>query len=215
LERQEETLVLDLKSFMTKHSRVYNLMRNAKALRQVAFRLGLADPPPPSQGSYAAAPVFHPLDDFVWLRQAWESHMDNLRQLKRTAESHNASLLLVIIPTKEQVYEYLRPSVKGIDWEYPNRRLREFFEKEGISFLDLLPELKRYANPKSRVELDPREDLYWPHDSHLNIKGNRLTALLISRFIVEQSLVEVPDKSGKLSGINQSLSQVGKPSLDM
>jgi hypothetical protein len=209
LEHHEETFVFNVKSFMTKHSRVYTLLRNTRSLRQVAFTFGLADPPPPSH--YEAAPIFHPLDDFVWLRQAWQLHMDNLRELKQAAESHNARLLLVIIPTKEQVYEYLRPSAEGIDWEYPNRRLKEFFEKEEISFLDLLPELKTYASTQPKVELDRREDLYWPHDSHLNIKGNRLTALLIGRHMLEQSFVDVFDKSGQLSDINQSLSGIGNP----
>jgi hypothetical protein len=144
LGHHEETFVLNVKSFMTKHSRVYNLLKDARGLRQVAFTLGLAEPPPTpsSERNWAVAPVFHPLDEFLWLRQAWNLHLDNLRHLKQTADSQNRKLLIVIIPTKEQVYEYLRSSAKGMDWEYPNRRLREFFDKEKISFLDLLAELK-------------------------------------------------------------------------
>jgi hypothetical protein len=102
-----------------------------------------------------------------------------------------------------------------MDWEYPNRRLREFFEREGIIFLDLLPELKKYAVPKAKLELDPREDFYWPHDGHFNVKGNRLAALLISRHILERAFIDVLDKGGKLSDINQLLSDVDKPSPGM
>jgi hypothetical protein len=215
LGHHEDTLILDVKSFMTKHSRVYNLIRNSSGLRQVAFTLGLADPPPRMHREYMVAPVFHPLEDFAWLEQAWNLHLVNLQQLKQTAEIHNARLLFVIIPTKEQVYEYLRPATKGMDWEYPNRRLREFFEKEKISYLDLLPQLRKYANTRAKSELDPREDLYWPQDGHFNIKGNRLTALLISRYMLEQSFIDVADRSRQLSDVNKALNEIGKPSLDM
>jgi hypothetical protein len=211
----EETFVLEGKSFMTKHSRVYNLIKNAGGLRQLASTLGLADPPPHMQRNYAVAPVFHPLEDFTWLEQAWKLHLDNLRHLKQTAVRNSRKLLLVIIPTKEQVYEYLRPSAKGVDWEYPNRRLREFFQEEQILFLDLLPELRRYANAQPKSELDPQEDLYWPHDGHFNVKGNRLAALLISRHMLEQSFIDVVDRSRVLSEVNQLLNEIGKPSLDM
>jgi hypothetical protein len=214
-EHHEGTLVLDVKSFMANHSRVYNLIRNARSLRQVASTLGVADPPPPLQRNHAVSPIFHPLDDFAWLRQAWKIHLENLRELKQAAESHNVKLLLVVIPTKEQVYEYLRPSTKGMDWEYPNRRLREFFQEEKIDFLDLLPELRKHADPKAKLELDSREDFYWPHDGHFNVKGNRLAALLISRHILEQSFIDVVDRSRQLSQVNQLLQQIGQRLLNM
>jgi hypothetical protein len=94
-----------------------------------------------------------------------------------------------------------------LDSEYPNKRLKEYLEKKGIRYLDLLPELRKYANLQPKPALDGREDLYFPHDRHLNVKGNRLAGLLISRHLLEQSFVDVPDRSWRLSDIHQQLSR--------
>jgi hypothetical protein len=202
------------KDFLVKHSFVYNLLRNDMGLRQVAFRLGLADPP--SRSSAAQQPAaddesfypFRPIQDAVWLRDAWTLHLDNVKQLKKAAEKHSAKLLMVIIPTVEQVYKYRRPPVgtETLNWEYPNTRLREFFEKEEISFLDLLPEFRRYASLQPKPALDAREDLYWPHDIHLNVKGNQLAAYLISRYMLEQFPRELPNNDKRLFDVKQLLS---------
>jgi hypothetical protein len=125
--------------------------------------------------------------------------------LKQSADEMNAKLLVVIIPTREQVYEYLRPSGGLLDWEYPNRRLNEYFEKEGISVFDLLPEFRSYANPKPKLSLDPVKDLYWSQDYHLNIKGNQLAGLLISRYLLEQTFLEAHNKTKRLSNIKDLL----------
>jgi hypothetical protein len=208
LPREGTTLLAKSKEFLAQRSLVYNLLRSETHLRQIASRLGLADPPSPSLiVQRRAAEVFHPVEGSVWLRDAWRLHLDNLKQLKRAADEHNAKLLMVIIPTVEQVYEYLRPAGgrEALSWEYPNTRLRQFFEKEGISFLDLLPEFRRYANLQPKPALNPREDLYWPHDPHLNVKGNQLAALLISRYMLDQPFLELRDKDKRLSDVKQLL----------
>ena len=208
LPKQPTTFISRSKDFLSQHLLVYNMLRNSSSLRQLAFRLGLSDAPPLSSSvTERAEPVFHSLGEYPWLRDAWTMHLDNLGQLKQAADEHNAALVMVIIPAADQVYEYLRPSSQTLDWEYPNRRLREYFEKTGIRFLDLLPELRRYTNLQPKPALDGREDLYFPHDRHLNVKGNRLAGLLISRYLLEQSLLDVPDQSRRLSDIQQQLSR--------
>jgi len=202
-------VLLRSKDFLTKHLLTYNLLKNSIHLRQLVSNLGLADPPrlhiANAIGAAEATEIFHSLDEYPWLREAWTAHLDSLRQLKQSADEMNAKLLIVIIPTREQVYEYLRPSGGMLDWEYPNRRLTEYCEKEGISVFDLLPEFRSYANPKPKLALDPMEDLYWSHDYHLNIKGNQLAGLLIGRYLLEQPFLEVRDKSKRLSDIKQQL----------
>ena len=54
--------------------------------------------------------------------------------------------------------------------------------------------------------LDAREDLFWPEDGHLNVKGNRLLGLLISRYVLEQPFLQLQDKDKRLSDIKQLLS---------
>ena len=139
------------------------------------------------------------------MRDAWTLHLDNLRQLKKAADEQNAPLFVVLIPTPAQVYDHLRPADEGLDWEHPNRRLREFFEKEEISALDLLPEFKRYVN-QPKPKLNPQEDLYWHYDGHLNLKGNRLAGLLISQSMLEQTILELRDTNQRLSNVKQLLS---------
>ena len=53
--------------------------------------------------------------------------------------------------------------------------------------------------------LDAQEDLYWPRDGHLNVKGNRLAGFLISRVVLEQPFLELDDKNKRLLDINQLL----------
>lgn len=84
-----------------------------------------------------------------------------------------------------------------LDWEYPNRRLNEYFEKEGISVFALLPEFKSYANPKPKLPLNPVKDLYCSQDYHLSIKGNQLAWLLISLYLLEQMFLEAHNKGGE------------------
>jgi hypothetical protein len=199
------------KDFLSKHLYTYNLMKNSIYLRYLVSKLGLGEPPNTSLiragaiRTAEASEIFHSLDEYPWLREAWTAHLNYLRQLKQSADEMNAKLLVVIIPTREQVYEYLRPSGGLLDWEYPNRRLNEYFEKEGISVFDLLPEFRSYANPKPKLSLDPVKDLYWSQDYHLNIKGNQLAGLLISRYLLEQTFLEAHNKTKRLSNIKDLL----------
>ena len=208
LPKQPTTFLSRSKDFLSQHLLVYNMLRNSSSLRKVAFGLGLSDAPPlQSSVTETVEPIFHSMGEYPWLRDHWTFHLDKLGRLKQAADKHNATLLMVITPTADQIYEYLRPESQTLDSEYPNRRLKEYFERTGIRYLDLLPELRRYANLQPKPALDGREDLYFPHDRHLNVKGNRLAGLLISRHLLEQSFVDVPDKSRRLSDIHQQLSR--------
>lgn len=205
------SLLSQSKDFLTKHLVIYNVLKNSTQVRELVSHLGLAEPPKHPISNINAPRmsesryIFHSLDQYPWLGDAWKTHLDSLRQFKQSAEDINAKLLVVMIPTREQVYDYLRPSVGMEDWELPNRRLTEFFEKQGINVLDLLPEFRRYANPKPKLELDSVEDLYWSHDFHWNIKGNQLAGLLISHYLLEHRFGELRDKDKRLSDIKQRL----------
>jgi hypothetical protein len=64
----------------------------------------------------------------------------------------------------------------------------------------------RYASLQPKPALDAREDLYWPHDIHLNVKGNQLAAYLISRYMLEQFPRELPNNDKRLFDVKQLLS---------
>ena len=136
----------------------------------------------------------------------WRVHLENLILFKKLADHYHANLLIVLIPLNIQVY----PSLidwGGIDPERPNKVLRRFLTQEGIPYIDLLPSFRSYADQKPRKFLDSEKDLYWRANSHFNIRGNHLAGLLVSKYIIENNLVEVKDKPRRLENINNKLKQ--------
>lgn len=191
--------------FLKRHSIIANLAKNSGILRFLGYKAGLIKVEPLID--YNELPLsFIPVDKFPWVNDAWKGHLNNLRQIKDFAQEQNAKLLVVLIPDKmTQVYDFLMP--KGIDLDYaqPNRILKEFFAQEGINYIDLLASFKEYATLKSKVFLDAKGDLYWNFDPHFNIKGNRLTGLLVSEYILENNLVDVRDKQRLEADIKEEL----------
>jgi hypothetical protein len=139
-----------------------------------------------------------------WAREVWKRHLENLAAFKDLAAANGANLLVVLIPTNTQVYPFLAPN-PGLDLERPNRTLGAFLKAQGIDYLDLLPLMRTYADEAPRPSLNPDRDLYWQHNSHWSIKGEHLAGLLVSRYILEHRLVQVPDGEEKLRRIEAKL----------
>lgn len=134
----------------------------------------------------------------------WQSHLQNLTAFKELAAAEQANLLVVVIPTNVQVYPFLAPH-PGLDLERPNRVLARFLKAQGIDYIDLLPLMRTYADETPRPTLNPESDLYWQHNSHWSIKGEHLVGLLVSRYILEHNLVQVPDREVRLKNIAEKL----------
>lgn len=134
----------------------------------------------------------------------WQRHLQNLTAFKELAAADQAKLLVVVIPTNVQVYPFLAPH-QNIDLERPNRVLTRFLKAQGIKYLDLLPLMRSYADQTPRSSLDSEKDLYWQHNSHWSIKGEHLVGLLVSRYILEHNLVQVPDRETRLKNIDERL----------
>jgi hypothetical protein len=111
---------------------------------------------------------------------------------------------VVLIPTNTQVYPFLTGG-RQIDLERPDRILGEFFRREQIRYLDLLPLFRKYADQTPRRYLSSEKDLYWRANSHWSIKGEHLAGLLVSREILEHNLVQVADRERKLKEIEEKL----------
>jgi len=146
-----------------------------------------------------------PESEYPWIKTGWDMHFENFRAFKRLAEEQGAHLLVVMIPSQHEVYfpELLREN--GIDLAAPGKKLREFFEKEKISCLDLLPLFSHYAKQERNKVLDPGKDLYWRKDGHWSIKGNHLAGLLVARYILEHNLVAIKNKDAKLEEVEEKL----------
>jgi hypothetical protein len=201
LEKKPEGFIAALKNALADHSVLYDQLRKTEALRRVGFWLGFSDlVPAPSGGE-----VFRSIQAYPWLDKAWEEHLVNIKQLKTSVQALGADFLVVIIPNADQIYTFLRPPDDSLQWEYPNKRLTELFQREGIQYLDLMPEFGRYARHDGRAMLHPLEDLYWPNDGHPNVKGNLLTGLLISRYVLDKQLLVVDNNDERLAHINHLL----------
>ena len=147
---------------------------------------------------------FLAFQDETKIRKIWERHLENLAAFKDLAAANGAELLVVLIPTNTQVYPFLAPH-DGIDLERPNRVLGRFLKAQGIDYLDLLPLMRTYADQQPRPSLNPDQDLYWQHNSHWSIRGEHLVGLLVSRYILEHRLVQVPDREARLKNIEEKL----------
>lgn len=153
---------------------------------------------------------FYPTERLPWLKKAWSDHLNNLVAFKNMADRLNSKLLIVIIPAKFQVYDYLQKD-KLIDVTQPNRILHEFLSREGIRYIDLLQPMRSYADLRPKRWLDPEKDLYWRIDGHWNSKGNRLAGLLVSEYILENNLIDVPEKDKKMDDIKERLKAFKQP----
>ena len=132
-----------------------------------------------------------------WSREVWKRHLENLAAFKDLAAANGARLLVVLIPTNTQVYPFLEAH-QGLDLERPNRIMGGFLKSQAIDYLDLLPLMRTYADQQPRPSLNPDKDLYWRHNSHWSIRGEHLVGLLVSRYILEHRLVQVPDREARL-----------------
>jgi len=146
--------------------------------------------------------------DFPWIENAWENNFKNIKSIQSLAEQNGAQLLIVIIPTKEQVYPFLFDwKSAGLDRERPNKKLTTFFNRTGIKYIDLLPLFEKYADQRPRKFLSPSKDLYWRYDGHWNIKGNDLAGLLVAKYILEHNLISTTSTDEKAILINQKLQE--------
>lgn len=185
-----------VKAWLAANSMVYRLLKQVGIFRALGKKAGIV-----FGDFYVYA---FPPEKFPWLTNAWSAHLGNLKETKGFADSIGAKLLVVLIPNREQVYEFLRPNIKDADWGLANRKLKDFLEKEGINFLDLTASFVKYADHTPRKFLNSN-DLYWKYDGHWNIKGYKLAGLLVGKYILDKQLVQAENNLQKLSEIEKQL----------
>jgi lysophospholipase L1-like esterase len=88
--------------------------------------------------------------------QGWEVTKAIILEMKKTCDKNNADLLLLFVPTKEQML--------GAESDEYRRKFVEFTEKNNIKYVDFLELFKG------------RKDLNFTIDCHWNIKGNEFVA---------------------------------------
>jgi hypothetical protein len=196
------------KRFLNEYSITYRLLQPAVSafLAEIPLAGGLRESLAdrlPSAHQYADLP-FLPAGDFPWLVKAWEDHFEQIRSLRTWTQANGIGLMVVLIPMREQVYDFL-PGSAAWGSDGPTRRVREFLERERIPHVDLLPLFRRHADQGPRRFLDPQKDLYWSLDGHWSPKGNRLAGLAVAGHLVERRLVTVRDEADRLRAIREAL----------
>jgi len=112
------------------------------------------------------------------------------RSMKDKADESGARLVVVIIPTCEQVCPELVFGDSGLDADLnlpkPQRVFGQFFEEHGIDFVDLLPPMRRLAF---------RKELYYPVDHHWTVRGNEVAGELIADWFIERGILDAVGRS--------------------
>ncbi|MEA5569788.1 SGNH/GDSL hydrolase family protein [Calothrix sp. UHCC 0171] len=103
-------------------------------------------------------------------------NLEAIRNIQAYANQHKAKFLLAMTPLKRELGKNSR------DYEITaRRRLREFTEAQGITYIDFLPLFEASQNPK---------DLYHDH-IHMNLQGNKF----VNAIITENLLKSLQEKS--------------------
>ena len=101
-------------------------------------------------------------------------------------EKNGGSFVIILMPTKEEVYHRLTAPKLGqsdLDSLAQTRlRLLSFCADQHLTCFDLLPGLQSAA--------DQHQQLFFPTDPHLNAAGNALVATLVDSFLRGQGLLK-------------------------
>jgi hypothetical protein len=102
-------------------------------------------------------------------------------QTRDLVEKNGGRFVIVVMPTKEEVYRPLTEPLIGkaaVDSiATPRLHLLDFCKAQNLTCLDLLPKLQAHAD----------EQLYYANDQHLNAAGNEVTAWEIAAFLKGQT----------------------------
>jgi hypothetical protein len=135
----------------------------------------------------------------------WELTRRSYQEMARLVRSQGGELVVMLIPSKEQVYlplvegshspEELRQALGHCLREQPNapgpeallrnrlalnHLMQDFCATEGIAFLDLTADLQS--------KLQAGHNVYFPDDSHWNAAGHETGAAALARFVTARGL---------------------------
>ena len=123
-------------------------------------------------------------------QEGWALSQDAFRAAREQVEGYGGHLVIVLMPTKEQVYRDLAEPLIGaermavLDENY--QAMRDFCDAEGLACLDPLPEFQARAAAG--------EQLYYATDIHLNARGNAVLADWLAAWLAENPEVFEPDE---------------------
>ena len=119
-----------------------------------------------------------------WLDVAWPLFGRYLTDIRETAASVGAPVVVLAIPDMSQFDERVRARVSAnfrfqddeVDWDRPQRELAAQAAQVGLPVLDLLPMFR---------SMPDRANLYLPIDTHFTAYGHQVTARALQEFLVD------------------------------
>jgi hypothetical protein len=111
----------------------------------------------------------------------WARSQQAFLESRDMVQSYGGTLVIILMPTKEQVYRDLSEPLLGEDrlalLDQPYQMLLEFCQQQGLTCINLLPILQKYAAAG--------EQLYYTTDMHLNVRGNEVLAQELATWLGE------------------------------
>ncbi len=116
-----------------------------------------------------------------------------LEQLKKYAQNEDVKLVVLLIPSKAQVYwpvfSRVHPKLKEqFEPDLPNVIMSKFLEDKKIYYLDLLPLLRAHVDPSMTVWNNENE-LFFGIDAHWTKKAHALTANYLAEYLSKANLI--------------------------
>jgi hypothetical protein len=126
----------------------------------------------------------------------YENLLSTIRKINEIAKEHNSAVVLIMLPSKEEVYEWILEG--SLPWTTDTRpsgfaaAVEDFCRRSNLRFFDLKPALVKAAEKEFKASGGL---IYWADDTHLNEKGHSLVADVLHRAIFTSASTP-PTKSG-------------------
>ena len=120
-----------------------------------------------------------------------------LKLMKTNTDKRNCKLIVLVLPCADQIYEDLAQreedefasrfgdiAFESLDFEAPNKRVKEIGRRHGVEVINLLAEFRQYHrdNPDQPLYTNLKSALWW---GHFTSTGNELLGYLVKNRLME------------------------------
>ena len=142
-------------------------------------------------GTYIHPKMFRPSMGNSYFQLTFEI----IKQMNEYLKKRNTELLVLLIPSLEQVYWpvflNLNPKMKEFyKPELSNKLIVDFLKQQKIHCLNMLPLLRLHVNPSMAV-WDNNEELYYGLDTHWTAKVHNITYEALYDYLILNKLIPV------------------------
>ncbi len=158
--------------------------------------------------------IYHAPTDPVW-QDAWSVTDDLIGEMNNEVKAHNAQLLVTTLSSSIQVdpdataREQLEKRLGVPDLYYPDERVQQVSERDGIPVLTLAPEFQKYAQ-EHNVQL---HGFHGSRQGHWNEAGHELGGEMMAQKVCQMVSQPTSDGHGtKSASSKQTASKPESPS---